>query len=108
MEIATQRRPLPPRERLEAVFHVEAFRAERRRDDRAARGKGFQDLEARPRFPTEGDDRGGRRTQIGHDRFDLPGDVHVCAAASPFTTCCVAGSIATWPETKMNPFARIA
>src|SRR5438270_11319085 len=32
----------------------------------------------------------------------------VCAATSPLTTCCVAGSIATWPETNMNPFALTA
>jgi hypothetical protein len=32
----------------------------------------------------------------------------VCVAALPAITWWVAGSIATWPETKMNPFALIA
>src|SRR5713101_2538355 len=32
----------------------------------------------------------------------------VCAATSPSITCCVAGSIATCPETNTKPLARIA
>src|SRR5215469_11448591 len=32
----------------------------------------------------------------------------VCTAASPVTTCCVAGSMATCPETKTNPLALMA
>src|SRR5208282_3049346 len=32
----------------------------------------------------------------------------VCAATSPVTTCCVAGSIAICPEVKINPLALMA